>query len=121
MAKIVAAFIKEKVTANGEKFYTAHVQFKGHVLWFIPYYFIHNIVLIDILPDAYALHSNGSYFVAHQFSDKEYAEAILMEEIDKKLDEQAKIKERKVVKETKEYVNLFPVNDPGSALVDLDT
>ena len=67
MAKIVKAWVETNERVDGRKFYTAHVKYRSIFFWFIPYYFVENVVKVHDNPPSFMLQSRSSFYEAHQF------------------------------------------------------
>lgn len=104
MRKVVQAWTETNKRADGKKFYTAFIRFKGKILWFIPIYYTYPIVQTwsetQSSPAQYWWSEHEWHDKAHKFGTKERAEQVLLEIIDKHLDEvQAKLDSKVVEKE----------------------
>ena len=125
MAKIHKAWVQTHERADGVQFYTAHVQFKIPILWFLSLKYVHHVCLMwsatSEQPAMYNLCSNNSFYDPHKFSTRQEAEDQLMDEIDKVLDGEKEKQNSKIVKTTVKYVPLCPINDDRGVYVDLES
>lgn len=117
MPKLVKAWVQTHIQADGKKFFTAHTKYVSKLFWIIPIFFYESVGKIwsttvagfDI--NDYGFVSSDDLTASHHFETKMDAESVLLDLINIHLDQINEKKNNKVIKRSKEYIPLCPINN----------